>query len=94
VSNKVKVFLCYTKEDLEKVEELYSKLEKEGFEPWLDKEDILPGQQWDPTIKQAIRGSDFFIACLSKNSVNKDGYLNREINEALKVWEEKAEDKI
>lgn len=93
MSEKIKVFLCYAKEDIEKVEQLYNKLDKEGCEPWLDTEKLLPGDEWETAIKQAIRSSDLFVACLSRKSITKDGYLNREIKEALRIWEEKAEGK-
>lgn len=94
MTKKAQPFLCYAKEDKVIVEQLYSKLEDKGFDPWLDTKKLLAGQEWEYIIEQAIRDSDFFIACLSENSVTKDGFLNVEIKKALRVWEEKAEGKI
>ncbi len=38
------------------------------------------------TIQQTIRESDFFIACLSENSVFKRSFFDTEIQEALTIW--------
>ncbi|GAI45431.1 unnamed protein product, partial [marine sediment metagenome] len=45
-------------------------------------------------ITKAITNSDFFIVCLTKNSYEKRGYLQREIKQALDIWQEKLEDDI
>ncbi len=59
--------------------------ETKTFPPgWLNK-DILPGEQWKMKIRQAINASEFFIACLSTNSVQKRGYLQKEIRGALEL---------
>jgi hypothetical protein len=39
-----KIFLCHANEDKPKVREVYRRLKAEGFEPWLDEEDLLPGR--------------------------------------------------
>jgi len=82
---KKKVFLCYAKEDQEKVEELYGTLKQGGHSPWMDKKDLLPGQDWEAEIRQAIEKADFFIACMSRKSVNKRGYVQKEVRFALDV---------
>lgn len=51
----------------------------------MDKHDILPGEKWELAIKRAIRDCDFFLICLSKNSVNKRGVLQKEIRIALDI---------
>jgi EAL domain-containing protein (putative c-di-GMP-specific phosphodiesterase class I) len=60
----------------------------------MDEEDVIPGQQWRPKIEKAIHESDFFLACLSENSISKRGFLQREIKKALDVWQEKLPDDI
>jgi tetratricopeptide (TPR) repeat protein len=89
-----KIFLSYARQDEEKVEELYQKLSDAGFNPWMDKKDILPGERWEFSIRRAIRGSDFFLVCLSANSAAKSGWTQREIRNALDIWQEKLEDDI
>jgi hypothetical protein len=88
------IFLSYAREDWRKVEELYQKFSLAGFKPWIDIKDILPGEKWQSSIEQAIRTSDFFVVCLSTNSVTKRGFLQREIKQALDVWQEMLESDI
>lgn len=90
----VQIFLSYAREDEKQVEALYQKLSATGFTPWMDKKDILPGEVWESSIRRAIRGSDFFVACLSANAVGKRGFLQKEIKDALDIWQEKLEDDI
>ena len=56
--------------------------------------DIVGGEDWNRSIRQAIRSSDFILVCMSARSVNKRGYFQREIKMALDLWEEKLEDDI
>ena len=88
------IFLSYARPDENMVEELYEKLSDAGFKVWMDKKDILPGERWRVRIERAIKNSDFFLVCLSKNSVNRRGFLQREIKQALDIWEEKLKDDI
>jgi hypothetical protein len=82
-SGGAKIFLSYAREDEARVAELYDQLIRRGFRPWLDQRDILPGEQWDPAIKKALKSADFIFVCLSASSVKKRGYLRREIADAL-----------
>jgi hypothetical protein len=82
------------REDEEKVENLYQKLSDAGFKPWMDTKDVLPGERWKPRIQRAVRHSDFFLACLSANSVNKRGFLQKEIKDALDIWQEMLDSDI
>jgi hypothetical protein len=88
------VFLSYAREDRETVEILYQKLSAAGFKPWMDTRDILPGEVWMESIRSAIEHSDFFLACLSPNSVNKRGVLQREFKAALDTWQGMLESDI
>ena len=81
----LKIFLAHAKEDKEIVTALYYRLKKKGYEPWLDKENLLPGQFWRAEIPKAIRNSQVFIACLSNRSVEKQGYVQDEFKMALKT---------
>ena len=93
-SRKVQIFLSYAREDKEAIESLYQKLSDSGHKPWMDTKDILPGEKWPNSIRKAINESDFFLACLSCHSVNKRGFLQREINQALNNLPELLEDDI
>ncbi|MFN0165418.1 MAG: SUMF1/EgtB/PvdO family nonheme iron enzyme [Bryobacteraceae bacterium] len=93
--SKMQVFLCHSSGDKAAVRALYAELSKfDWIDPWLDEKKLLPGQRWPVEIPKAVRASHAVIVCLSAGSVNKEGYLQKEISDALKVAEEKPEDTI
>ena len=51
------VFLCHASEDKEAVRGLYHRLRSRGVRPWLDEEDLIPGQDWQQEIADAVRRS-------------------------------------
>jgi hypothetical protein len=77
------VFLAYVTEDAAPAEHLYEALEADGFQPWMDVRNLLPGQNWPRALERAIEFSDFFVPCFSRNSVNKWGGFQAEIRYAL-----------
>lgn len=78
-----KIFISYVREDLRDVEHLYNSLKAAGFDPWLDVKDISPGQQWLQNLGNAIRTSDYFLACISEKSVRTKGVIQKELRWAL-----------
>lgn len=89
-----KIFISYAREDYDAAKRLYDFLVSQGQEPWLDKEDILPGQKWEPAILSAIRDSHFFLAILSPNSVEKRGYIQKELRVGLDVLDQVPDTQI
>jgi hypothetical protein len=81
--NRPQVFVAYVKEDSVAAERVFEALEANGFEPWLDRRRLLPGQNWPRSIEEAIETSDFFVACFSRHSVGKKGGFQAEIRYAL-----------
>ena len=51
----------------------------------------MPGQDWDLEINKAVRESDAVIVCLSRSSITKEGYIQKEIRAVLSVADEKPE---
>ena len=92
--SRLKVFLCYASDDKAVAVSLYRSLSNEGVDVWFDEEKLLPGQDWDFEISNAIRGSHAVIVCLTKNSVSKEGYVQKEIKRALDFADEKPEETI
>lgn len=84
---RIRVFLCHSKGDKDFVKQLYGRLVALGCDPWLDEEKLLPGQIWEREIPLAIRNSHVFLVCLSADSVNKRGFVQKEIRLALEVAE-------
>jgi formylglycine-generating enzyme required for sulfatase activity len=90
-----RIFLCHASEDKAQIREVYHRLRAiDGFEPWLDEEDLLPGQDWAREIPRALQTSDFILIFLSRNSVAKRGYVQREMKLALDAWQELPEGTI
>ena len=77
------IFLSYAREDEAQVRDVYYRLLDAGFDVWMDKINLLPGQRWQQEIPQAIRHSDFILIFFSKRSVAKRGYIQREFRLAL-----------
>lgn len=90
-SRSLRVFLCHSSSDKPAVRNLYHRLRSDGIEPWLDEEDLLPGQDWSHEIPRAVRRSDVVIICLSNASINKGGFVQKEIKYALDVAYEQPE---
>jgi hypothetical protein len=83
-SSKLRVFLCHSSADKPAVRELYQRLNAEPWiDPWLDEERLIPGQDWHLEIQKAVEASEAVIVCLSKGSVTKEGYVQRELRSIL-----------
>ncbi|ROI05359.1 SUMF1/EgtB/PvdO family nonheme iron enzyme [Microcystis aeruginosa FACHB-524] len=80
--SEIQIFLAHASEDKPAVLALYDRLKQAGYKPWLDEEDLIPGQIWRDEIPKAIKASQIFLACLSGKSA-KQGYIQRELRIAL-----------
>lgn len=90
----LRVFLCYASPDKESVQQLYRRLTEDGVNVWLDVENLIPGQRWQIEIPHAIREAEVVIVCLSNKSINKEGYVQKEIAFALDKSDEKPDESI
>jgi hypothetical protein len=88
------VFLAYVEEDLPRVRKLFDALAAAGFKPWLDKRDLMPGQNWPRSIQGPISVSDFFIACFSRRTMSKRGTFHAELRYAIDCASEIPIDEI
>lgn len=93
---QLKVFLCHSSGDKPSVRDLYVRLlsAADYIAPWLDEENLLPGQRWEEEIPKAVRNSDIVLVCLSKDSIQKTGYVQKEIKVALDVADTQPEGTI
>ena len=87
----LKIFLCHSSGDKPLVRELYRRLRQDGYQPWLDEEDLIPGQDWQIEIPKAVKNSQAVLVCLSNSSITKEGYVQKEIKFALDAADEKPE---
>jgi hypothetical protein len=91
----LRVFLCHSSGDKPIVRELYRKLSAEGWiDAWLDEVKIIPGQTWEYEIEKALDNADAVIVTLSKSSVSKEGYVQKEFKFVLDIALEKPEGTI
>jgi HEAT repeat protein len=91
---RLRVFLCHASQDKAAVRELRAQLQAVGAEPWLDEDQILPGHDWEQEIARAVRSSHVVLVCLSRSSINKEGYVQKEIRLALDIADEKPDGTI
>jgi hypothetical protein len=91
---RLRVFLCHASGDKPAVRELYRRLKSDHLDPWLDEENLLPGQNWQVEITKAVQTADVVVVCLSSGSVNKAGYVQKEIKYALDRADELADDSL
>jgi hypothetical protein len=82
-STAPRVFIAYVQEDAARAEHLFNDLAASGFDPWMDRRKLLPGQNWPRAIEAAIDSAHFVVACFSRHSVRKTGGFQAEIRYAL-----------
>lgn len=93
-SQTLRVFLCHSSSDKLAVRALYQQLKAAGVEPWFDEEDLVAGQDWEHEIRRAVRAAHAILVCLSRDSVSKTGFIQKEIRIALDVADEQPEGTI
>ena len=93
-TSPLRIFLCHSSGDKPEVRNLYQRLSSDGFDPWLDEEKLLPGQEWEVEIPKAVKTSDVVIVCLSHKAITKAGYVHKEIKSALDEAEKQPEGTI
>lgn len=89
----LKVFLCHARADRNTVFTLYTQLIKDGVDAWLDKKNLLPGQNWEYEISKAVKEADVVVVCLS-NNFNQSGYRQKEVSLALDTAMKQTPDDI
>jgi hypothetical protein len=83
---KLNVFLCHSPSDKPSVRDLYRRLIAEDWiAPWLDEEELLPGQDRNMEIEKAVEAADAIIVNLSKGAVKEEGNVQREFKFALDI---------
>ena len=78
-----RVFIAYAQEDLARARRLRDDIAASGYATWLDKDKLLPGQDWPRAIHRAVEISDAFVACFSQRSIAKRGQFQNELRWAL-----------
>jgi len=88
------IFASYTVADRDRVTPIVDMLIGQGFDVWMDYRRLKPGQNWDVEIRRALDRATIILVFISNNSVNKRGYVQRELKLAITKAEEKDFDDI
>lgn len=88
------IFISYAHEDQDVVASLYDRLKNAGLDVWWDKKSLKAGELWRPAIEKAIQKSQMVAILLSKKSINKTGFYQKEIVAALDYAEMQPEGAI
>jgi formylglycine-generating enzyme required for sulfatase activity len=81
-----RIFLASTKEDKPALQQLHRELKAQGFEPWLDVEDLRPEQARQEAIPAIVRGARVFALCLSSRSVARLGDGQNDLRPAVAAF--------
>ena len=82
-SSTCQIFLAHAPEDGDRVKEIYKDLSEVGYSPWMDDEDLIPGEKIHERIKTALGESDLVVACFSKRSADREGDFQKDLRLAL-----------
>lgn len=82
------IFIGYAREDRKIAESVYTSLAEIGLFVWIDYKSIMPGENWKNAVKRGISNSRYFIALLSRHSIIKRGFVQKELRIALDILEE------
>ena len=94
MNKEFQVFLAHASENKNVIRELRNKLVSDGIDPWFDEDSLEPGDKWREVIPKEIERSDIFLACLSKEAINKTGYIQRELRYALVAYSKRPQEEV
>jgi len=79
-----KIFISYSRKDVDFVRKLAGDLEKAGYDVWWDLTDLRGGDDWVKTIPAAIASSQHVIVVLTPDSVESE-WVRKEYTQALSL---------
>ncbi len=62
------IFISYSKKDVLYAERLVNALKREGFDPWVDVDELGPGTHWQDRLQKQIQTCDAYILIMSKKA--------------------------
>jgi hypothetical protein len=80
------VFVSYLRDDKTQALRLADELQSHGAIVWVDVSDLLPGEPWREEIGEAIRETEFFLACFSSTYEERpDNGMLEELNYVIQL---------
>ena len=83
-ASKLRVFISYSRKDLAFVERVAAAFQVRGFEPYLDKTDIAPGEPWQDRLAALIGAADSIVFVVSPDSTAST-ICRWEVEESLRL---------
>ncbi len=81
---KAKIFISYSRKDMDFVDRLDAALKARGFEPLIDREEIYAFEDWWKRLQALIIGADTVVFVISPDAVGSDQAL-REVEYAASL---------
>ena len=79
-----RIFISYSRKDMDFVRKLAGDLEKAGYDVWWDITDLQGGDDWVRQIPEAIRRSRFVLVVLTPDSLESE-WVRKEYTQALSL---------
>src|SRR5512145_956289 len=79
-----KIFISYSRKDIDFVRKLAGDLEKAAYDVWWDLSDLRGGDDWVSLIANAIADSETVIVVLSPDAVASE-WVRKEYTQALSL---------
>ena len=83
-AGKARVFISYSRKDVDAAEQIRSDLAECGFDAYLDKHDILPGEPWQERLAKLVEAADGVAFLVSPDSITSP-ICEWEVNEAERL---------
>src|SRR5438876_5549986 len=68
----ISLFISYAYADSALVDRLEADLQKQGFDPWVDRHRLKGGQRWRRELQEAVEGTQVLLIVLSPDAVASD----------------------
>lgn len=88
---RLRIFLAHSSGDKPYVRAIKELLQLAGYDPWLDEDRLLAGQNWQLEVEKAVKEADAIAILLSNQAVDNAGYLHKEMALALDVAQRQPE---
>lgn len=79
-----KIFISYSRKDIDFVRKLAGDLESAGYDVWWDLSDLRGGDDWVNTIPAAIASSNYFIVVMTPDAAESQ-WVRKEYTQALSL---------
>jgi hypothetical protein len=88
------IFISYAREDQKRATKIFEILQNYGHEIFFDQNDLIPGMDWRLEIETKLESSRLILILCSKHSIQKTGFVQKELRIALDKADMMPEGKI